>query len=127
MDVLVVTQDPHFIGAIQDVVVPAGGRVLGCLGPADSHCPLEERSVCPMAAHSDVVVVDSPPSGSFGHVGREVPAGLYAERLRRTHPGRLVLLCGAFPGLAGASGEVAHVEDRLKALATIEALLAARV
>jgi hypothetical protein len=127
MDILVVSEDPNFITAVHDVVQPKGGRVNGCLGPANSHCPLETKHVCPMAEHAEIVVVDSPPSGYFGSHGDLVPSGDYAARLQRAHPGRLVLLCGAIPGVSGASGDVDHVTDRVKTLATIEALLEARV
>ena len=129
MDILVITEDPHFITAVHDLIGPEGGRVVGCLGPANSHCPLEERQSCGMAAHSAVAIVDVPSSGSFGRPGsiEAVPAGEYAERLQAMHPRLKVLLCGAIPGASGASGEVGHVTERLTALATLQALLQARV
>jgi len=126
MDILVVSEDPHFTVAVHDLIGGGENRVVGCLGPANSHCPLEERQACALTAHSSIVIVDAPPSGSFGRPGHEIPAGTYAERLLAKHPGRLVLLCGATPA-AGASGEVTHVTDRLSALATVQALLEARV
>ena len=129
MDILVVTEDPHFITAVHDLIGPEGGRVVGCLGPANSHCPLEQRHVCGMAEHSAVAIVDVPPSGSFGRPGSidAVPAGEYAERLQAAHPGLKVLLCGAIPGASGPSGEVTLIADRLTTLATLQAILQARV
>ena len=126
MDILVVSEDPHFSIAVHDLIGGGEHRIVGCLGPSNSHCPLEERHACPLAGHSQVVLVDVPPSGSFGRPGHEIPAGAYAEKLQAMHPDAFVLLCGATPA-AGASGEVDHVADRLTALATVQALLEARV
>ena len=127
MDILVVSEDPAFISAVHDIVEAAGNRVLGCLGPAASLCPLERRGVCGMAEHSSIILVDCPPSGSFGRHHGAMPAETYAERLSQAHPGRFVLLCGAAPGAARAAGEIDHVTDRVRALATIQAMLGARV
>ena len=123
MDVLVVSEDHHFIEAVHGIVREGGGRSAGCLGPANTPCDLETRRICPLAAHSSVVLVDAPASGSFRYGAGVVPAGEYAERRAEFHPGRLGLLSGARPGAVGAAGEVAHVADRLQAVATIQALL----
>ena len=84
---------------------------MGCTGPAQAPCYLEEHKKCPFAAHADVAVVDAPEGGVFARYWKGIPAGAYAERLARSHPGCFVVVADGEPGLAGPMGEVAHVRD----------------
>jgi hypothetical protein len=113
--VLVVSEDPAFIFEVEDLAISLGMTAAGCLGPGHSVCPLDQ-GFCPMASHSTVVLVDSPPSGCFGRRWDLVPAGTYAERLAKANLETFVILCGAPIGRAGPTGEVAHVRDRAAAL-----------
>ena len=120
--VLVVSEDPGFIVRIQDLRSD-GVEVRGCLGPANNPCSLKLEGVCPLADGADVVVVDSPRSGSFLYEWASMPAGDYAERLARAYPEVPVILCGAPEGSSGAVGEVTHVANRAAAVDLLTALL----
>src|SRR5918994_6728454 len=115
-NVLVVSEDPGFIVRVQALLRRDGVEVRGCLGPANVPCALKLEGVCPLAEGADVVLVDSPRSGSFMYEWASMPVGNYAERLARTHPEVSVILCGAPEGLSGAVGEVTHVESRAQAV-----------
>ena len=124
-DVLVVSEDPGFIVRTQESLRPDGVEVRGCLGPANNPCSLRLEGVCPLAEGADVVIVDSPRSGSFLYEWASMPAGDYAERLARTYPGAPVILCGAPEGSSGAVGEVTHVANRAAAIDFLFALIGA--
>jgi len=111
-NVLVVSEDPGFIVRMQELLRRNGVGVRGCLGPANIPCPLQLEGVCPLAEGTDVVVVDSPRSGTFLYEWSSTPAGDYAERFARAYPELPVILCGAPEGSSGATGEVTHVENR---------------
>lgn len=108
VSVLVVSEDPELIHEAHKTFPEPGFHVVGCLGPAQGPCNLETREVCPLAAHSDVAIVDSPASGRFACHWRVVPSGEYAERLAVAHPDCFVILCGAPEGRSGPTGEVAQ-------------------
>ena len=92
--VLIVTEDPAFAHAVRELVGPTGS-VVTCLGPAQQRCMLDERGSCPLAAGSELALVDSPGSGDFFDHYRGIPSVTYAERLAEAHPGTEVLLCKA--------------------------------
>ncbi len=124
--VLVVSEDPFYIGSVRSVAAPEGGRVIACLGPAASPCILDEKAICPLVENSSVVFVDSPPSGSFRGQLKEISAGDYAERLQRSHPHTYVVLVGAAAGSFGPTGEVAVVGDRAESLHLLKWILRAQ-
>lgn len=114
--VLVVSEDPFFVDAVHGDLSALGGRVVGCMGPAQSVCELYEHGYCPLADHADVVIVDTPATGTFSRGSISIPAGTYAGKLSERHPGSLVLLSGAREGFVGATGEAVPVADRDAAL-----------
>lgn len=121
--VLVVSEDPRFIVRMQDLLRVKGVEIRGCLGPANTPCSLQSKAVCPLAEGAGLVIVDSPRSGSFVYEWSSMPAGRYAERLSRAHPGAPVILCGAPEGASGPSSEVTHVENRAAAEELLRALM----
>ena len=123
--VLVVSEDPGFVVRVQELLRPDHVEVRGCLGPANNPCALKLEGVCPLAEGADVVIVDSPRSGSFLYEWASMPAGDYAERLARAYPEVPIILCGAPEGRSGAVGEVTHVRDRAAAVDFLLALLGA--
>ena len=114
--VLVVSEDPFYLGAAHGELTRLGGRVVGCTGPAQSTCELYEHGFCPFAEHADVVIVDPPASGSFSRWEVSIPAGTYADRLAERHDRSLVLLCGGDEGQVGATGNAVVVADRRAAM-----------
>jgi len=124
-DLLVVSEEPGFIVRMQELLRHDGVEVRGCLGPANNPCSLKLEGICPLAQGADLVLVDSPRSGSFIYEWASMPAGDYAERLSHAHPGRPVILCGAPVGSSGAVGEVTHIENRAAALDFLHVLLGA--
>lgn len=114
--VLVVTEDPSLITEVRAVADSEGTRVIACLGPAASPCFLDDKGLCPLAASCRVVIVESPPGGSFKHHLTDIAAGDYAARLQRAHPGSYVLFIPARNALSGPTGEVAVVTDRSDSL-----------
>lgn len=124
--VLVVSEDPFYIESVRSVAAPGGGRVIACLGPAASPCILDEKAICSLAETSNVVLVDSPPSGSFCSPLREISAGDYAERLQRAHPHTCVVLVDAAAASVGPTGEVAVVGDRTESLHLLKLILRAQ-
>jgi hypothetical protein len=114
--ILVVSEDPFFLDAVHGDLTALGGRVTGCMGPAQSVCELLEHGYCPLADHADVVIVDTPATGAFARGRVSIPAGTYAQRLAERHPCSLVLLSGAREGAVGATGEAVPVADRDAAL-----------
>jgi hypothetical protein len=122
-DILVVSEDPAFIVRVQEMLRDNGVEVRGCLGPANNPCALKLEGVCPLAQGADVVIVDSPRSGSFLYEWASMPAGDYAERLARTYPSVPVILCGAPEGSSGGVGEVTNVENRAAAVDFLLGLL----
>ncbi|HEU4480595.1 MAG TPA: hypothetical protein VFS18_01810 [Actinomycetota bacterium] len=120
IDILMVSESPERVVAAQRAMKAVGIRVVACLGPAQSPCFFDEGHRCPFVDHAPVVIVDAPRSGSFRHEWKDIPAGVYAERVAAMHPGGLVLLCGAPEGAGGPTGDVtATPED---ALSIIESL-----
>ena len=117
--VLIVSEDPFFIEEARRSLRPDGHRVVGCLGPSHSSCPLLERGTCPLAEHADFVLVDSPESGEFRYHAFDITAGKYAETLQDHHAATRVLLSGAPVGHSGPTGEVICTEDRTQALSLI--------
>lgn len=110
--ILVVSEDPFFIEHVRELVEFEGGRVIACLGPAASPCILDRKAVCPLAATSSVVIVDSPPAGAFRYHLTGIAAGDYAARLQRAQADSYVILI-AHPGsLIGPTGDVTVVGDR---------------
>ena len=124
--VLVVSEDPAFITGLQEKFEPLGIPVFGCLGPSQAPCLMDTNGYCSLAEHATVVLVDTPPSGVFGR-WTVIPAGLYAERLARTHPKTFVVISEALLGVSGASGEIAHVKDRDAARKLLEWLMEPRL
>jgi hypothetical protein len=123
--VLLVSEDPGFIVELETMMRGRGFEVLGCLGPAHTHCDLvDDHTDCPLAADAFVAIIDSPPSGAFEYQWKAEPAGLYAEKLAARHPDCFVVLCGAPLSLSGPTGEVAHVPDRVAAIQLMEWLAA---
>jgi hypothetical protein len=116
MRLLSVSEDPAFIHEMQNELGSYGVHVVGCLGPIHSSCPLMCGGHCTLATEADLVLVDSPTSGSFVHYWQEIQVGPYAELLQRDHPETLVIVCGAPLGRSGPSGEVCHVSHREEAL-----------
>ena len=116
MRLVCVSEDPAFIHEVQHELRSYGVHVVGCLGPIHSSCPLMCGDHCTLATEADLVLVDSPPSGSFVHYWQEIQVGPYAELLQRDHPETLVIVCGAPLIRSGPSGEVSHVSDREEAL-----------
>jgi hypothetical protein len=123
-NVLVVSEDPGFIVRMQALLRRDGVEVRGCLGPANNPCTMKLEGACPLAEGADVVLVDSPRSGSFMYEWASMPVGDYAKRLTQNHPEVPVILCGAPEGLSGAVGEVTHVESRAQAVDFLSALAA---
>ena len=123
--VLVVTEDPSFIADIRAVAEAERARVIACLGPAASPCFLDTLGRCPLAASCRVVVVESPPSGSFKYRLKDIPAGEYAERLQRVHPNTHVLFIPSSTALSGPTGEVAVVADRSESVRLLPWILRA--
>jgi hypothetical protein len=120
-EILLVSEDPQFVFEMQTSMDKQGLKVIGCLGPAHTHCNLiDDDSDCPLTTNAFLAIVDSPPSGVFNYHWKSEPAGIYAEKLARRHPECFVILCGAPTALAGASGEVAHVPDRAAALELLQ-------
>jgi hypothetical protein len=120
-EVLLVSEDPRFIVDMQTVMAERGLNVIGCLGPAHTHCDLiDDHADCPLADNAFMAIVDSPPTGVFNFHWKSEPAGTYAEKLASRHPDCFVVLCGAPVGLSGTSGEVAHVSDRPGAIQLLE-------
>lgn len=122
--VLVVSEDPGFIHHAGRDLMPRGVQVTGCLGPAHTHCVLEDGHSCPLAAHATIAVVNSPPGGSFTCHMKGVRSADYAELLQKTHPGCTVILCGAPEGEAGPTGDVISVTNTASALVLLDALVA---
>lgn len=125
--VLVVSEDPFYIGSVRSVAAPEGGRVIACLGPAASPCILDEKALCPLAETSIVALVDSPPGGTFRGYLKESSAGGYAERLQRSHPHTYVVLVDVAAGSVGPTGEVAVVRDRAESLHLLKWILRSRM
>lgn len=121
VSLLVVSEEPAIIHAAAETLKSSGVRVIGCLGPAHSHCNLEDHDSCPLADHATIALVDSPTTGSFTCHWKRVQSGTYAERLQSMHPGCAVILCGAPQGPAGPSGDVAHATSVGSALALLHA------
>lgn len=117
--VLVVSEDPTIIVEAQRMLGSHGAHVVGCLGPAQTPCVLDDREVCPLAAHTSVAIVDAPATGSFKLHWKDVTVGEYATRLARAHPACFVILCGAPLGASGYTGEVAHATNARSALAIL--------
>lgn len=122
--VLLVSEDPAFIHRTGQELQPRGAKVVGCLGPAHTHCVLEDGHSCPLAAHATIAVVDSPPSGSFTRHMKGVRSSVYAQTLQRTHPDCTVILSGAPEGEAGPTGEIISVTNTASALVLLDALVA---
>jgi len=115
-DVLVVSEDPKLIHHAFDALRPYGMNVIGCLGPALGPCKLEANAMCPLAAHSSVVVIDSPASGAFSCHEKVIPAAEYAAEIAGRHPGCFPILCGAPVGASGATGETAQATSAISAI-----------
>lgn len=113
--VLVVSEDPAFIERVRGMVDQLGIRVIACLGPAASPCFLEDSGVCPLADGVSVVLVHSPPGGTFRYHWRQIPAAEYAQRLQTAHPGTFVILSSRDEDCSGPTGEIAvlHPETAL--------------
>ena len=109
--ILVVTEDPAFLTSVHERLTPLGARVIGCMGPIASPCPLKVKGFCSLAGHARLVIVDAPPSGAFTHLSETVPAATYASRLAHAHPSSMVLLCGVAEG-NGPTGDAVCVKDR---------------
>ena len=109
--ILVVTEDPTFLTSVHERLTPLGARVIGCMGPLASPCPLDAKGFCSLAGHSRLVIVDAPSSGSFTHLSETVPAADYASRLAHAHPAAMVLLSGVAEG-SGPTGDAICVKDR---------------
>jgi hypothetical protein len=120
--VLLVTEDPFFIEEARSALGSDGIRMVACLGPAHSSCPLLEHGSCSIAEHVGVVLVDSPSTGAFSHHAFSIAAGEYAETLQSHHPSSRVLLSGAPVGHSGPTGEVICTEDRTQSLSLIRGL-----
>lgn len=120
--VLAVSEDPDYIQDLRGAVEERGATLVACLGPAASPCFLDKREVCPLAASSDIVLIDAPPSGCFKNHSLEIEAGDYAERLQRAHPDILVVLVAPIEG-AGPTGEVMVTEGRTSAYLLLDQLL----
>ena len=114
--VLLVSEDPFFLGAAHGELTHLGARAVGCMGPAQSACELYEQGSCPFAEHADIVIVDTPATGTFSRRSISIPAGTYASQLAARHPRSLVLLCGAPEGSVGFTGAAVVVADRAVAL-----------
>lgn len=119
MKALIVSEDPEFIFRAQEMM-HGRCKVVGCLGPVNTPCPLETEGRCSLAESADVVIVDAP-SGVFSHRSTSSPAGPYAGHLRAACPESLVVLESP-DFVAGATGGTAHVSDRKHALALLKAL-----
>lgn len=117
--VLIVSEDAALLHRATQALKAVGVQASGCLGPAHSHCFLEDHRLCPLATHVDVAIVDSPPAGSFNCHWKEIGAGDYAESLQRAHPDCKVILCGAPEGGSGATGEVLLAPTTQSALALV--------
>jgi hypothetical protein len=118
-DVLVVSERPELLHHAFETLRPLGISVVGCLGPALGPCKLETSDECPLAAHSNVVIVDSPACGAFTDHLRAIPAADYAADIATKHPDTFPILCGAPEAVGGATGDTAHATN---ALAVIEML-----
>ena len=114
--ILVVTEDPSFIEQVRAAFDGEGTDVIGCLGPTASTCFLLVEGLCPLAEGCRVVVVESPPGGSFKNHLTDIVAGDYAERLQRAHPDAFVLLIPASSDPSGPTGEIAVVGDRRESI-----------
>ena len=119
LTVLLVSEDPETIFAVQRALKPAGVRVVGCTGPVQAPCYLDEYHTCPFAEHADVAVVDVPDGGEFTRFWQTAQAGPYAERLARRHPHCFVVVTDGEAGRSGPMGEVAHVRDLQSAVQLI--------
>jgi hypothetical protein len=115
-DVLVVSENPKLIHHAFDALRPYGMNVIGCLGPALGPCKLEANTVCSLAAHSSVVVIDSPASGSFSCHGKVIPAADYAAQIAERHSACFPILCGAPVGTSGATGDTAQAVSAISAI-----------
>jgi hypothetical protein len=120
--ILIVSEDPEFVVRAQESLQSDGLRVVGCLGPAHTECVLDVAAICPLAFIYSIALIDSPPSGVFGHHWKQIPVGAYAERLQRAHPEMFVVLTGAPESFSGAQGEVAHTQDRALGLQLVRQL-----
>jgi hypothetical protein len=121
--VLIVSEDADWMHRATRELKEEGIETSGCLGPAHSHCFLEDHRPCPLAAHVEVAIVDSPPEGSFTCHLKDVGAGDYAESLQRAHPDCRVILCGAPEGAAGATGEILLAPTKRSAIDLVLASL----
>ena len=113
---LVVSEDPALIHHAFDALRPYGMNVTGCLGPALGPCKLESSDRCPLAAHSSVMVIDSPASGAFSCHEKVIPAAEYAAEIAGRHPDCFPILCGAPVGASGATGETAQAASAISAI-----------
>jgi hypothetical protein len=121
-NVLVVSEDPALIHHAFNTLRPLGMTVTGCLGPALGPCKLEDSDGCGLAAHSDVVLIDSPPSGVFTDHLKRVPAADYAAELADRHPETLPILCGAPEGTSGATGDSTQAPSTIAAIEMLRQL-----
>ena len=118
-DVLVVSERPELLHYAFETLRPLGMTVVGCLGPALGPCKLDTSNECPLAVHSNVVIIDSPACGAFTDHLRAIPAADYAANIAERHPDTFPILCGAPEAAGGATGDTAQASS---ALAVIEML-----
>lgn len=116
VDVLLVSEDPGFLIRARRDLWNAGVQTTACLGPAHTACLLDAEGFCSLAGHADVVIVDSPNSGSFERHTYSIGTGTYADRLARAHPDAVILLAGVPEGYAGGDGEVIQTDTRDQAV-----------
>ena len=124
MKALVVSQDPEFVARLRQEMRDRDCKILACLGPINSMCPLESEGRCRLAESVDAVIVDAP-TGTFSHLSEAMPAGLYAGRLREACPGSFVIL--EAPRLrSGPTGGTPQVDDRSQVIRLLKGLTRSR-
>ena len=121
-DVLVVSERPELLHHAFETLRPLGMTVVGCLGPALGPCKLETGVDCPLALHSDVVIIDTPPCGAFTNHVKVVPAADYAADIAAKHPDTFPILCGAPEAISGATGDTAQASSALSVIEMLRQL-----